>query len=192
MIIIYRFSIDAPCKMHTRNLQLNDLYAVEMLGRSLFRDADEIPDLMKALRSYLSELSFVLVEDNKILGFTLVCKKMTNVYYSFMGSIPNCYELAFLGISPQCQGKGCGAQLLIETLRAISQQSKEFTCWLIVDVVNKPAQRLYEKLGFRRWVQTDADITLIPGYIMGLSHRRYRTDTKHVIQPRPLPTISVC
>jgi RimJ/RimL family protein N-acetyltransferase len=109
-----------------------------------------------------------------------------------MGSIPNCYELAFLGISPQCQGKGCGATLLTETLRAISQQSKEFTCWLIVDVVNKPAQRLYEKLGFRRWVQTDADITLIPGYIMGLSHRRYRTDTKHVIQPQPLQAICIC
>jgi len=178
--------------MYTRNLQVNDLYAVEMLGRSLFREADEIPDLMKALRSYLPELSFVLVEDNKILGFTLVCKKMTNVYYSFMGSIPNCYELAFLGISPECQGKGCGAQLLKETLHAISKQSKEFTCWLIVDVANKPAQRLYEKVGFRRWVQTDADITPIPGYIMGLSHRRYRTDTKHVIHPIPLQTIHAC
>lgn len=178
--------------MHTRNLQLNDLDAVEMLGRSLFREADEIPDLMKALCFYLPELSFVLVDDDKILGFTLVCRKMTNVYYSFMGSIPNCYELAFLGISPQCQGRGCGAQLLKETLHAIAQQSKEFTCWLIVDVVNKPAQRLYEKVGFRRWVQTDADITPIPGYIMGLSHRRYRTDTKHVINHIPMHTIHVC
>ena len=61
--------------MLTRNLQLNDLDAVEMLGRSLFREADEIPDLMKALQSYLPELSFVLVENNKILGFTLVCRK---------------------------------------------------------------------------------------------------------------------
>jgi len=178
--------------MLTRNLQLNDLDAVEMLGRSLFREADEIPDLMKALQSYLPELSFVLVENNKILGFTLVCKKMTNVYYSFMGTIPNCYELAFLGISPQCQGKGCGAKLLTETLQAISKQSKEFTCWLIVDVTNKPAQRLYEKLGFRRWIQTNADITPIPGYIMGLSHRRYHIDTKHVMNQIPIQTIHVC
>ena len=66
--------------MYTRNLQLNDLHAVEILGRSLFREVDEIPDLLKALRSYLPELSFVLVEDNKILGYTLVCRKMTNVY----------------------------------------------------------------------------------------------------------------
>jgi ribosomal protein S18 acetylase RimI-like enzyme len=178
--------------MYTRNLQLNDLHAVEILGRSLFREVDEIPDLLKALRSYLPELSFVLVEDNKILGFTLVCRKMTNVYYSFMGSIPNCYELAFLGISPECQGKGCGLRLLKETLQAISQQSKEFTCWLIVDVANKPAQRLYEKFGFRRWVQTDADITPIPGYIMGLSHRRFCTDAKRIINHTPLLTIHVC
>ena len=173
-------------------MQLNDLYAVEILGRSLFREADEIPDLLKALRFYLPELSFVLVEDNKILGFTLVCRKMTNVYYSFMGEIPNCYELAFLGISPQCQGKGCGKRLLKETLQAISDQSKEFTCWLIVDVVNKPAQHLYETLGFRRWVKTDADITPIPGYIMGLSHRRYHNDTKHFINCTPIHTIHVC
>lgn len=172
-------------------MQLNDLYAVEILGRSLFREADEIPDLLKALRFYLPELSFVLVEDNKILGFTLVCRKMTNVYYSFMGSIPNCYELAFLGISPQCQGRGCGSRLLKETLQAINKQSKEFTCWLIVDVKNTLAQQLYEKLGFRRWIQTDADITPIPGYIMGLSHRRYRSDTKHHIKCTPSKTVHV-
>ena len=161
--------------MYTRNLQVNDLYAVEILGRSLFRDADEIPDLMKALRSYHSELSFVLVEDNTILGFTLVCKKMTNVYYSFMGSIPNCYELAFVGISPTCQGRGCGSRLLKETLVSIFQQTNQFTCWLIVDVINTSAIRLYEKLGFRRWIQTTPDMTPYPGYIMGLSHRRYRS-----------------
>ena len=177
--------------MYTRNIQINDLYAVEILGRSLFRVEDEIPDLVKALRFYVPELSFVLVEDNKILGFTLVCRKMTNVYYSFMGSIPNCYELAFLGISPQCQGKGCGKRLLKETLQAISDQSKEFTCWLVVDVINKPAQHLYENLGFRRWVQTDADITPFPCYIMGLSYRRYRTDTKRFINYIPTQTIHI-
>ena len=172
-------------------MKLTDKNAIEMLGRTLFREADEIPLLQKALALCIPELSFV-IEDKEILGFTLVCKKMTNVYYSFMGSIPNCYELAFLGISPQCQGRGCGQLLLKETLQAISKQSKEFTCWLIVDVANKLAQRLYEKLGFRRWVQTDADITPVPGYIMGLSHRRYRTDTKHFINSVPRQTICIC
>jgi len=180
--------------MQTRNVYINDLSQVERLGRTLFREEDEIPDLEKALRHYVPELSFVLVENNKILGFTLVCRKMTNVYYSFMGSIPNCYELAFLGISPQCQGRGCGSRLLKETLQAIAHQSKEFTCWLIVDVINTTAQKLYEKLGFRRWLETSADITPFRCYIMGLSHRRYRTDTKHLLPSNFIPTqtIHVC
>ena len=183
--------------MFVRNLQLNDLYAVEMLGRSLFRVEDEIPDLIKALRFYLPELSFVLVEDNKILGFTLVCRKMTNVYYSFMGSIPNCYELAFIGISPTCQGRGYGSRLLKETLVSIFQQTNQFTCWLIVDVINTSAIRLYETLGFRRWIRTP-DKTMIPGYIMGLSHRRYHSaysalcHSIHKVQRPLIQTIMCC
>ena len=159
--------------MMLRNMKLTDKSAIEMLGRTLFREADEIPLLQKALDLCIPELSFV-IEDKEILGFTLVCKKLTNVYYSFMGSIPNCYELAFVGISPACQGRGCGSRLLKETLVSIFQQTNQFTCWLIVDVINTSAIRLYEKLGFRRWIQTTPDMTPYPGYIMGLSHRRYR------------------
>jgi ribosomal protein S18 acetylase RimI-like enzyme len=158
--------------MMLRNMKLTDKSAIEMLGRTLFREEDEIPLLQKALHLCIPELSFV-IEDKEILGFTLVCKKMTNVYYSFMGSIPNCYELAFVGISPACQGRGCGSRLLKETLVSIFQQTNQFTCWLIVDVINTSAIRLYEKLGFRRWIQTTPDMTPYPGYIMGLSHRRY-------------------
>ena len=164
-------------------MKLTDKSAIEMLGRTLFREEDEIPLLQKALHLCIPELSFV-IEDKEILGFTLVCKKMTNVYYSFMGSIPNCYELAFLGISPKCQGRGCGSRLLKETLVGIFQQTNDFTCWLIVDVVNISAIRLYEKLGFRRWIQTTSDMTMIPGYIMGLSHRRYQP-----IQSKRVPII---
>ena len=85
-------------------------------------------------------------------------------------------------------------KVLKETLQAIAQQSKEFTCWLIVDATNIHAQKLYEKLGFRRWVETSADITPFPGYIMGLSHRRYRIDTKPLLSLHSIHThtIHVC
>lgn len=159
--------------MLVRNLKINDKDKVLELGGKIFREGDEIPLLKKALFLCVPELSFVAVEDKNIVGFTLVCKKMTNVYYSFLSKIPNCYELAFLGISPKCQGRGLGTRLLKETLLAIFQTSNQFTCWLLVDTDNKGAIALYEKFGFRHWVETTTDITFCPGYIMGMSYRRF-------------------
>jgi GNAT superfamily N-acetyltransferase len=156
-----------------RELKQNEKDKVLELGRKIFRDEDEIPLLKKELSLCLQELSFVAVEDKTIVGFTLVCKKMTNVYYNFMDKIPNCYELAFLGISKHHQGRGLGTRLLKETLLAIFQTSNQFTCWLLVDIDNYGALCLYEKIGFRKWKSTTADITPAPGYIMGLSHRRF-------------------
>lgn len=159
--------------MLIRNLKQCDKAKVLELGKKIFREVDEIPLLQKALFLCVPELSLVAVEDKTIVGFTLVCVKMTNVYYSFLGKIPNCYELAFLGISPLCQGRGLGTRLLKETLVAIFQTSNQFTCWLLVDTDNIGAIGLYEKIGFRRWVETTKDITPTPGYIMGISYRRF-------------------
>ncbi len=159
--------------MHIRNFKQSDRECILELGTKVFREDDEIPLLQKALGQCVSELSFVAVEDKAIIGFTLVCVKMTNVYYSFLSKIPNCYELAFLGISPTCQGRGLGTRLLKETLLAIFQRSTHFTCWLLVDTDNYGAIKLYERTGFRRWVSTSADKTFTPGHIMGLSYRRY-------------------
>jgi ribosomal protein S18 acetylase RimI-like enzyme len=161
-----------------RNLKQCDKTKILELGSKIFREGDEIPLLKKALFLCVPELSFVAVEDKTIVGFTLVCIKMTNVYYSFMSKIPNCYELAFLGISPKCQGRGLGTRLLKETLLAIFQTSNQFTCWLLVDTDNIGAIGLYEKLGFRRWVETTTDITPTPGYIMGISYRRFKKPEK--------------
>jgi GNAT superfamily N-acetyltransferase len=162
-----------------RNLKQYDKDKVLELGRKIFREEDEIPLLNKALFLCVPELSYVAVEDKSIIGFTLVCQKMTNVYYNFLGKIPNCYELAFLGISPKYQGRGLGTRLLKETLLAIFQTSNQFTCWLLVDTDNIGAMGLYERFGFRRWVETTKDITPTPGYIMGISYRRFKKPEKN-------------
>ena len=156
-----------------RNLRQCDKEKVLELGKKIFREADEIPLLQKALVLCVPELSLIAVDDKSIVGFTLVCKKMTNVYYGFLSKIPNCYEFAFLGISPKYQGRGLGTRLLKETLLAIFQTSNQFTCWLLVDTDNYGAIKMYEKFGFRRWVETTEDLTPVPGYIMGISHRRF-------------------
>lgn len=159
--------------MLIRTLKQCDKDKILDLGKKIFRETDEIPLLHKALFLCVPELSFVAVEDKTIVGFTLVCVKMTNVYYSFLGKIPNCYEFAFLGISPKCQGRGLGTRLLKETLLAIFQTSNQFTCWLLVDTINTGAIGLYERIGFRRWVETTKDMTTVPGYIMGISSKRF-------------------
>jgi GNAT superfamily N-acetyltransferase len=161
-----------------KTLTHSDKDKVFELGKKIFREEDEIPLLKKALFLCIPELSLIAVEGKSIVGFTLICKKMTSMYYNFLGKIPNCYELAFLGISPKCQGRGLGTRLLKETLLAIFQTSNQFTCWLLVDTDNTGAIGLYEKFGFRRWVQTSKEITPMPGYIMGLSYRRFIKKTK--------------
>jgi hypothetical protein len=53
----------------------------------------------------------------------------------------------------------------------MSRTSPQFTCWLLVDLVNVSAIKLYQKWGFRRWKDTPP--IGVAGWIMGLSHRRY-------------------
>ena len=91
--------------MLLRNLKECDKDKIFELGKKIFREEDEIPLFQKALYLCTPELSFVAVEDKNIVGFTLASKKMTSIYYKFLAQIPDCYELAFLGICPKCQGR---------------------------------------------------------------------------------------
>ena len=149
-----------------RTLKQSEKNKVLELGRKIFREEDEIPLLEKAIGQCIPELSFVAIDNKSIIGFALTCKKMTKVYFNFLSKIPDCYEFAFLGISPQYQGCGLGKRLLNETLLAIFQKSNQFTCWLLVDTDNIGAIKLYQKFGFRRWIETTDDITPTPGYII--------------------------
>lgn len=158
---------------HLRHVRNRDKEHIFELGKILFREEDEIPLLQKALLHYIPSLSYVAVDNNNIIGFTLVCATPTNVYYEFMDRIPHGYELAFLGISPQYQGRGLGTRLLKETLSTLFRTSQQFTCWLLVDLANVSAIKLYHKWGFRRWKDTQPEKALVAGWIMGLSHRRY-------------------
>lgn len=153
----------------------NDKEKIFELGLKLFREDDEIPLFKRALSFYIKELSYVIVDKEKsenIVGFTLVCKKMTHIYKKFMTGIPNCYELSFFGVNPEYQGKGYGSQCLRITLSSIYRECINFNCWLIVDKINNGAIKMYQKYGFRMWCEINHD--KYPSYIMGLSHRRWR------------------
>lgn len=162
--------------MLLRNMNNNDNEKVFQIGLKLFREEDEIPYFKKALSSYVKELSYVIIDtdkdDNNIIGFALVCKKMTHVYKKFMTGIPNCYELSFFGLNSEYQGKGYGSQCLRTTLSSIYKDCINFNCWLIVDKGNLGAIKLYKKYGFRIWCEVSHE--KYPSYIMGLSYRRWK------------------
>jgi ribosomal protein S18 acetylase RimI-like enzyme len=161
--------------MLLRNVSNNDKEKVFDLGIKLFREEDEIPLFKRALNFYVKELSYIIIDEKNenIVGFTLVCKKMTHVYKKFMTDIPNCYELSFFGVNPEYQGKGYGSQCLRLTLSSIYRNCINFNCWLIVDKVNNVAIKMYQKYGFRTWFEINND--KYPSYIMGLSYRRWKT-----------------
>lgn len=156
-----------------KNMNENDNKDVLELGRLLFREDDDIPLLEKALSLYIQELSYVIIDNNKIIGFIIVCKKMTKIYDKFITKVPNCYELSFFGIHPSYQGKGLGSQCFNITLSSIYKACNQFNCWLIVDIDNFTAIKLYSKFGFRHWKTIKHD--KYPSYIMGLSYRRWLT-----------------
>ena len=64
-----------------RNMNEYDNEKVFKLGLTLFREEDEIPCFKEAIKTYIKELSYVVTESNNVIGFILVCKKMTKIYF---------------------------------------------------------------------------------------------------------------
>jgi GNAT superfamily N-acetyltransferase len=70
-------------------------------------------------------------------------------------------ELAFLAIDPAYQGAGLGSKLLAHCL---GQLPPEAVCWLVTEVDNTAAARLYAKHGFHN-LHTIADAHPCPLYL---------------------------
>ena len=156
----------------TKNMESNYEEEILNIGKLIFNEYD-ISLLKKALTLYVKDLSYVLIDTdkNKMTGFILVCKKYTKIYHKFMDKVPNCYEIAFLGIDPSHQGKGLGSQCLKKALSSIYKISRQFNAWLVVNEDNVGAIKLYKKLGFIQWKHISDD--KYPCFIMGISYRRY-------------------
>lgn len=163
-----------------KNMDNNYNKDVLELGRIIFLQEDDKPLLEKALTLYVKDLSYVVIDKdkNQMAGFILVCKRYTKVYHKFINRIPNCYEIAFLGIHPSHQGKGLGYQCLRQALLSIYRSCNRFNAWLIVNYDNINAINLYKKLGFIQWKYIPED--KYPFYIMGISYRRYMTKSLQI------------
>lgn len=67
---------------------------------------------------------------------------------------PNCWDLAYLGVSPAARRKSIGRAALVFALQQAKRAGKEGIT-LMVDERNRPALNLYEKLGFMQWAARD-------------------------------------
>ena len=132
---------------------------IRTIGAAIF-NANDYALLEKSLQEsscgLTRTLSRVLVTNDTsqhVLGFALVKQRDPAIHT---------YELSFLGISPDYQGRGGGSQLL----RALETMLPEgASCWLLVNQDNTSAQNLYSKFGFHILCEC-LDAYLTPCYIM--------------------------
>jgi len=129
---------------------------IRTIGAAIF-NANDYALLEKSLQEsscgLTRTLSRVLVADGTVRGFALVKQRDPAI---------QTYELSFLGISPDYQGRGGGSQLL-RALETMLPQGA--SCWLLVNQDNTSAQNLYSKFGFHILCEC-LDAYLTPCYIM--------------------------
>ena len=160
--------------MIIRPMLFTDLPAVLQLGRSLFREEDEVPDLRIALHRYDPSRSYVCsTDDAEITGFAIVCCRSLG-----------CYELAFLGVSTHHHGRGIGSRLLHAVLDRLTASD---VCWLLVDVDNHIARTLYEKAGFHVLLKNEGQY---PSYRMEYASPKTPTVTKKIRHSTPANAIA--
>jgi ribosomal protein S18 acetylase RimI-like enzyme len=98
-------------------------------------------------------LSFTLAAARQILSFYgllqgwAVIRKGLQMEHIVQPPTGRLHYLAHLGVAPDWQGKGVGAQLIQHLLKQ-GQQAGRRTAALDVAVTNPRAQALYERLGF--------------------------------------------
>ena len=120
------------------------------LGAQLFR-AEDIPEIGNALAFACAPSAVLLAPDGHVAGFALFCKgqclstKSSPRHSTYKGNLKNKVELPFFAIDPSYQGAGLGSKLLAHCL---GQLPPEAACWLVTEVENTVAPRLYRKYGF--------------------------------------------
>ena len=125
------------------------------LGVQLFREED-VPEIENALATACAPSSVLVDLEGRIAGFALFCQGQSlstksspqhSRYFQHLGNLKNCLELAFFAISPAYQGAGLGSKLLAHCLERLPCGA---TCWLVTELDNTVAPRLYAKYGFVR------------------------------------------
>ena len=60
-----------------------------------------------------------------------------------------CFEISYVGVVPECRGKGFGAELVRRGIAECAARNRNWPLRLAVDRENSPAVAIYHRLGFR-------------------------------------------
>ncbi len=121
--------------MELREMVFNDLDQVVVLENELFASPWTKENFIYELCENEFSNNYVLVEDNKIIG-----------YIGFWITFDIC-QITTLGIAKEYQGRGLSC-ILMDKCIEVAKQNECFNITLEVRVSNIVAQKLYEKYGF--------------------------------------------
>lgn len=71
-------------------------------------------------------------------------------------------EMVYMGVVPEARNRGIGSAL-IQRAQAIALQRRAKKLLLAVDAANDPARRLYDRAGFRQWLNRSVFFRTFPG-----------------------------
>jgi len=152
------------CEWAITRATLDDVPALcELLARLFTQEADFKPDVQKqaqGLRLIINEPSrgqlFVLRIGNRVVGMVSLLRTVSTAEG---GEV---FWLEDMIVADEFRGRGLGSELLRHAIEfARQQQVSRIT--LLTDLENKPAQRFYERHGFKASAMTPMRLWLDQG-----------------------------
>jgi len=153
------------CEWAITRATLDDVPALcELLARLFAQEADFKPDVQKqaqGLRLIINEPSrgqlFVLRIGNRVVGMVSLLRTVSTAEG---GEV---FWLEDMIVADEFRGRGLGSELLRHAVEFARQQGVP-RITLLTDLENKPAQRFYERHGFKASGMTPMRLWLEPGH----------------------------
>ncbi|MCR5132247.1 MAG: GNAT family N-acetyltransferase [Prevotella sp.] len=105
----------------------------------------------ESIRAYIEEGSMYLYKENDIVGAMALTMYQEAYYHGVEWAVDapddKVAVIHILGVSPDRQGEGLGAKMVLEAIR-LAQEKGMKAVRLDATASNTPVQRLYERLGF--------------------------------------------
>jgi [ribosomal protein S18]-alanine N-acetyltransferase len=123
--------------LEVRQFQPSDLDRVLSIEQASFGSDAWDKKLFLAYHRKCADLFLIASASSRVAGYSITCAGSRNA------------ELVSIAVDPRYRRRGIAQALLDQTLAEMRSRRVK-TCWLMVETVNEPAVRFYEKHGFTR------------------------------------------